>query len=80
MPLTSEWELSAELKASLLTIPLGRPIPQETLEEVRYQVDVALEELAWLDDRRGLFNSERQLQTALVGLLEALSAMDKAPG
>jgi hypothetical protein len=41
---------------------------------------VALEELAWLDQRRELFVTERQLEAALEYLLGALSEMAKANG
>jgi hypothetical protein len=78
-PLTSEWEPSAELKDSLLNMPLKVwTHPQENLAKITYHVEVALEELAWLDQRRELFDTERQLEAALEDLLGELSVMAKA--
>ena len=79
--LESEWKPSAKLKDSLLGMPLqGRTLPHETVAKIEYHVEVALEELAWLDQRRELFDTERQLQAALEDLLGALSEMAKAHG
>ena len=80
-PLTTEWEMSDELNDLLLGMPLqGGTLPKETVAKLKYHVEVALEELAWLDQRRELFDTERQLQAALEDLLGALSEMAKAHG
>jgi hypothetical protein len=80
-PIESEWNPSAELEDSLLKMPLqGRTLPPENLEAIRYQVEVALEELALLSQRRELFDTERHLEAALKDLYGHLSAMARAHG
>ena len=77
----SGWQPSAEFEASLSSMPLQETlIPLENLTKIKYQVEVALEELAWLDERRGLFDTECRVEAALEDLLEALSAMERAHG
>jgi hypothetical protein len=81
VPPKPEWEPSVDLKDSLLNMPLqGKTLPPENLEAIRFQVEVALEALAWLEQHRELFDTERQRQAALEDLLGELSVMAKAPG
>jgi hypothetical protein len=81
VPLTSEWEPDDELKYSLLGMPLQVwTLPQEDLTKLIYHVEGALAELAWLDQRRELLDTERQLEAALKNLLRELSAMVEANG
>jgi hypothetical protein len=81
VPPKLEWEPSVDLRDSLLNMPLqGRTLPPENLDAISYQVEVALEALAWLEQRRELFDTEHQLQAALEDLLWELSVMAKAHG
>jgi hypothetical protein len=81
VPPKPEWEPSVNLKNLLLNMPLqGMTLPPENLEAIKYQVEVALEALAWLEQRRELFDTEHQLQAALEDLLGALSVMAKEHG
>ena len=77
----SGWQPSSSLENSLRSMPLQETlIPLENLTKIKYQVEVALEELAWPDERRGRFDTERRVEAALEDLLEALSVMENAHG